>query len=176
MNDISEGDIIYLSPEIFNRKNNSEIDEKSDIFSLGMSILELMSKVNLPKNGDLWRLMRKKEFNLNMLPKEFSENWNININDINEFGFLIQFMICNYDNRKNILELFNIIPELKIRNEKLINNNFISCNQVLLDKIEEEDFNSSLKNYDYDIINNVSTPSNKKNKNKIDLKDFMEID
>ena len=72
--------------------------------------------------------------------------------------------------------MFNIIPELKIRNEKLINNNFISCNQVLLDKIEEEDFNSSLKNYDYDIINNVSTPSNKKNKNKIDLKDFMEID
>ena len=176
LNDISEGDIIYLSPEIFNRKNNSEIDEKSDIFSLGMSILELMSKVNLPKNGDLWRLMRKKEFNLSMLPKEFTENWNININEISEFGFLIQFMICNYDNRKNIVELFNIIPELKIRNEKLINNSFISFNQVLLDKIEEEDFNSSLKNYDNDIINNISTPSNKKNKSKIDFKDFMEID
>ena len=135
-----------------------------------------MSKVNLPKNGDLWRLMRKKEFNLSMLPKEFTENWNININEISEFGFLIQFMICNYDNRKNIVELFNIIPELKIRNEKLINNSFISFNQVLLDKIEEEDFNSSLKNYDNDIINNISTPSNKKNKSKIDFKDFMEID
>ena len=176
LNDILEGDVIYLSPEIFNRKSPSEIDEKSDVFSLGMTILELMSKVNLPKNGDLWRLMRNKNFTLNMLPKEFTKNWNIV--EISEFGNLIQYMICSYENRKNILELFEIIDELKIRNIKLINGNFMYFNHGYLTKIEEEDFNSSNKKNDRNFNSPVITPSKRNNHKNIKFNDEkkMEVD
>jgi len=110
-----------------------------------------------------------------MLPKEFYQNWNIDFNEIYEFGNLIQYMICNYENRKNIFELFNIIYELKIRNEKLINDNnfnFGFFNKFDLDKIEEEDCNNSIKNND----NGFITPSNKDKKCKINFEDFMDID
>ena len=51
-----EGDSVYMAPELL--QNNipltEKITSKADIFSLGVSILELASGLNLPKNGEMW--------------------------------------------------------------------------------------------------------------------------
>ena len=53
-NDV-EGDVIYMAPELFNRK---KLSQKADIFSLGVSLLEIASSMNLPQNGPLWNKLR----------------------------------------------------------------------------------------------------------------------
>ena len=92
--DENEGDSIYLSPEFFNNKN---ITHKSDIYSLGLSILEILSQIKLPKNGNVWQRIRNygipDEF-LNKIPDEFN-NLIINMTNINP------------NNRKEIEEIFN---------------------------------------------------------------------
>ena len=60
-----EGDSIYISPELF-YKDVGIINHKIDIFSLGLSILELLAEIELPKNGPIWQKMRNQE-----LPKDF---------------------------------------------------------------------------------------------------------
>ena len=60
-----EGDSIYISPELF-YKDVGIITHKIDIFSLGLSILELLAEIELPKNGPIWQKIRNQE-----LPKEF---------------------------------------------------------------------------------------------------------
>jgi serine/threonine protein kinase len=60
-----EGDSIYISPELF-YKDVGIITHKIDIFSLGLSILELLTEIELPKNGPIWQKIRNQE-----LPQEF---------------------------------------------------------------------------------------------------------
>ena len=55
-----EGDSIYISPELF-FKNVGNVTHKSDIYSLGLSILELLIDEDLPKNGTVWQEMRNRE-------------------------------------------------------------------------------------------------------------------
>ena len=55
---ITEGDSVYLSPELFDKKGN--VDYKTDVFSLGLTVLEVLSGVTLPKNGDVWIAIRNK--------------------------------------------------------------------------------------------------------------------
>lgn len=52
--DIIEGDSKYLAPELLDRR----CDLKADIFSLGISMLEIMSEVELPNNGPVWHSLR----------------------------------------------------------------------------------------------------------------------
>ncbi|KAL5266744.1 hypothetical protein ACHWQZ_G003950 [Mnemiopsis leidyi] len=52
--DIIEGDSKYLAPELLDKR----CDEKADIFSLGISMLEIMSDVELPNNGPVWHSLR----------------------------------------------------------------------------------------------------------------------
>ena len=49
-----EGDTIYMAPELLNRK----LSQKCDIFSLGATLLEIASSMNLPQNGPLWSKLR----------------------------------------------------------------------------------------------------------------------
>lgn len=71
ISDEIEGDSIYLSPEFFTKEN---ITHKSDLFSLGLSILEILSQIELPKNGIIWQKIRNNgipnEF-LSKIPEEF---------------------------------------------------------------------------------------------------------
>ena len=39
-----EGDAVYMAPELFNNK----VSQKADIFSLGATLLEIASSMNLP--------------------------------------------------------------------------------------------------------------------------------
>ncbi|KAI1715606.1 protein kinase domain-containing protein [Ditylenchus destructor] len=53
-NDVTEGDNKYLAQEVLNDKPT----KASDIFSLGMTILELATDLELPKNGVFWEELR----------------------------------------------------------------------------------------------------------------------
>uniref|UniRef100_A0A915BPH6 Membrane-associated tyrosine- and threonine-specific cdc2-inhibitory kinase n=3 Tax=Parascaris univalens TaxID=6257 RepID=A0A915BPH6_PARUN len=50
-----EGDSKYLAPEVL----NSPPAKPADIFSLGISILELATDLDLPSRGDGWRMLRE---------------------------------------------------------------------------------------------------------------------
>jgi len=55
-----EGDSVYMAPELL--RNNipiwEKITQKADIFSLGATLLELASGMDLPQNGLMWQKLR----------------------------------------------------------------------------------------------------------------------
>lgn len=55
-----EGDSVYMAPELLqsNLPANQRITPKADIFSLGATLLEIASGMNLPKNGEMWQKLR----------------------------------------------------------------------------------------------------------------------
>lgn len=50
----SEGDAKYLAPELMEGK----FTKAADVFSLGISLLELATDISLPANGQLWHDLR----------------------------------------------------------------------------------------------------------------------
>ncbi len=50
------GDSIYMAPELLKSQLplKQRLTQKADIFSLGASLLEIASSMNLPQNGLLW--------------------------------------------------------------------------------------------------------------------------
>lgn len=52
-NDV-EGDTVYMAPELLQKR----LSQKADIFSLGATLLEIASSMNLPQNGELWMKLR----------------------------------------------------------------------------------------------------------------------
>lgn len=155
LNDIAEGDVSYLSSEVFNQNNLELIDEKSDVFSLGMSILEILFKMQLPKNGKLWREMREETFDIGSL----FENCQDTYKSQEGFIHLIQFMVTGHQKRLTIMEIFNDdrFFEIKIRYNSLLkgeyhgNGNIISSNVNEVFKLSED-------------INSNSTPRNSRKK------------
>ncbi|XP_067224734.1 membrane-associated tyrosine- and threonine-specific cdc2-inhibitory kinase isoform X1 [Chanodichthys erythropterus] len=61
--DLQEGDPRYMAPELL----RGEYGTAADIFSLGVSILELACNIEVPKGGDDWQQLRKGH-----LPSEFT--------------------------------------------------------------------------------------------------------
>ncbi|CAH1961346.1 unnamed protein product [Acanthoscelides obtectus] len=59
---VSDGDAKYLAPEVL----DGVYTPACDIFGLGISLLELAARVNLPTSGPIWQQMRRE-----VLPKEF---------------------------------------------------------------------------------------------------------
>ena len=122
INDIIEGDSTYISKELFENIDNiskSKIDNRCDVFSLGLSFLEIMSNIILPNNGKLWRDIRNDNF---VIPDEFLNNWNIK--DNKEFIKLINQMISPINIRPTLIELINSYPELNQRYEMLKKNKY----------------------------------------------------
>ncbi|KAK3103230.1 hypothetical protein FSP39_017607 [Pinctada imbricata] len=62
LSEAQEGDPKYLAPELMDGK----FGKPADIFSLGMTILELASDLDLPRGGEGWHLLRSGQ-----LPEEF---------------------------------------------------------------------------------------------------------
>lgn len=57
--EISEGDGKYMAREILNNYSERVPDlTRADLFSLGMTMFELMSLENLPYNGSQWHTLR----------------------------------------------------------------------------------------------------------------------
>eukprot|EP01135_Chromosphaera_perkinsii_P004241 Nk52_evm30s272 gene=Nk52_evmTU30s272 len=50
-----EGDSIYLAPELL----HNNVGKPADVFSLGLTMLELICEREMPKNGELWQALRR---------------------------------------------------------------------------------------------------------------------
>jgi len=118
LDDIVEGDARYISKELFHFKKNTKINSKVDIFSLGLSILEILAKIELPYNGSLWHELRN-EFKIS---KHFFDK--SNIKNVDEFISLISQMILPFEKRPTIKELINNFPQLSQRYKLLQNGNY----------------------------------------------------
>ena len=114
LNDIKEGDSKYISKELFESLGNlsiQKINNKTDIFSLGLTFLEIIAKIELPLNGQLWRNLRDRGNDI-LSDKIFT---NSNIFDVEHFLVLIKKMISPVDERPSLMELIKETPELNKR-------------------------------------------------------------
>ena len=123
IDDIIEGDSRYISKELFDNNDNisslSSIDNRCDVFSLGLSFLEIIGNLELPSNGKLWRDIRNENF---ILTEEFLKYCNISNNK--EFLKLINQMISPINKRPTLIEIIKNFPELTNRYELLKNNKY----------------------------------------------------
>ena len=78
-------------------------------------MLELIAKIELPYNGELWHKLREENFKLT---DNFFEK--CNIKNHKEFMILISQMILPFDRRPNLKEIINDFPKLKNRYEKVL--------------------------------------------------------
>lgn len=144
IDDINEGDSTYISKELFksnDKESLSNIDNRCDVFSLGLSFLEIMAKIYLPHNGKLWKDIREDNF---IMPNEFLNNWNIEDNV--QFLNLIKQMISPVNKRPTLIELIHQFPELNKRYELLNKNKYEKSCELL--KIFNNDNNEDKKNND----------------------------
>ena len=114
LNDIKEGDAKYISKELFEsigKLSIKKINNKTDIFSLGLTFLEIIAKIELPLNGQLWRNLRDCGHDI-ISDKIFI---NSNISDVEKFLILIKKMISPVDKRPNLMELIKETEELNKR-------------------------------------------------------------
>ena len=115
LNDIIEGDSKYISKELFECLDNitlKNINYKTDIFSLGLTFLEILTKIELPSNGKLWRYIR--DFGKNFLDEKILIDSNI-INIDNNFFLLIKKMISPINERPSLMQLIEETTELRQR-------------------------------------------------------------
>ena len=119
IDDIVEGDAKYISKELFHYKKDTKLNSKCDIFSLGLSLLELIAKIELPYNGQLWHELRDDNFKI-------SENYfdKSNIKNVKDFISLISRMILPFDKRPNLKEIINQFPQLSQRYQLLLNGKY----------------------------------------------------
>ena len=138
-----EGDSVYISPELF-FKNLGKISHKSDIFSLGLSILEILIEGDLPKNGPLWQEMRNRE-----IPKEYLDKIILIDSDLTQRDKLIELIKdmtkINSNERPELCNLLNDInkyPELYSRFQKLKSGHYDYENNFLINKLNSSNLSS----------------------------------
>jgi wee1-like protein kinase len=56
--EVEEGDCRYMAPELLNEETEKDLT-KTDIYALGMTLIEILSGKSLPKNGNEWHEIRK---------------------------------------------------------------------------------------------------------------------
>lgn len=163
-----EGDSIYISPELF-YKDIGIINHKIDIFSLGLSILEILTDIELPKNGSVWQEIRNHELPKYLLDKiPLIDNDNENRNKLIEL--IMEMTQINSSLRPELDILLNDenkYPELynryqMLKNKEYMNNLYIniikkSNNNLIENKnnIEEEKDNSGIVNEENGNINSI---------------------
>ena len=114
-----EGDSIYLAPEILKTNKIKELNYKCDIFSLGLSILEILFNVELPQSGKLWNEIRSKNF---QIPNDFYERCNLKVLPIEMIKIIKEMININPLERPDIEYFYENYIELKVRLNKLIIN------------------------------------------------------
>jgi serine/threonine protein kinase len=143
-----EGDSVYISPELF-YKDKDTITTKTDIFSLGLSILQILTDVELPKNGLTWQLIRSVG-----IPKELLDQIPYLEGDNQIFKNLIMAMTSyNSKNRPDLETILNEkenYPYLYERYQLLLNDKYnFKYNINLLENFRRDsyDFSSSIGNF-----------------------------
>ena len=120
MDDIIEGDSRYISKELFeaiDKVSISSIDNRCDVFSLGLTFLEIMANIELPPKGKLWKDIRSDNY---VIPEDILNN----IEDNKQFLELIKQMISPISKRPTLIELINGFPQLKKRYDLLKNKKY----------------------------------------------------
>ena len=119
MDDIIEGDARYISKELFHYKKNSKLDSKCDVFSLGFTLFELIAKIELPYNGELWHKFRDESFKIT--EEYFKKS---NIKNVGDFINLISLMILPFEKRPNLKEIISKFSLLNDRYQLLLKGNY----------------------------------------------------
>ncbi|XP_071955343.1 membrane-associated tyrosine- and threonine-specific cdc2-inhibitory kinase-like [Antedon mediterranea] len=91
LSEAQEGDPKYLAPELLQGKFGKE----ADIFSLGISMLELSCDLDLPKNGELWHELRS-----GRIPSEITKELSSDLTEI-----ISKMMNPNPRKRPSVYEL-----------------------------------------------------------------------
>lgn len=112
-----EGDSRYIAPELL----QGCFTKAADIFSLGITILELACNLDLPKNGYLWHKLRS-----GMLPDEFIRrmypenrtriNYSNRLNRISSIlsnRYLFYFTLCSLIDRPSKHHQMDVGPRSK---------------------------------------------------------------
>ena len=133
LDDLIEGDARYISLEVFHFSDEKNLNSKCDVFSLGMTLLELIGKIELPYNGTLWHEFRSNDFKLT---EKYFEN--CNINNYHDFYMIISEMISPLYKRSTLLELINKYEKLKERYDLLIKGEYKKSCCIPKLKIKED--------------------------------------
>lgn len=182
----NEGDSIYISPELFYKNKNflPFINHKTDIFSLGLSIYEIITNFDLPKNGNLWQKIRNSDSLpdelVNKIPAEFQKFGNLiklmtkrncwdrpDIENLLEDEINYKELFDRYQNiKKGNFKLSYDVKDIKILDNEINNNNFF-INNIFY----KSDFNESNNNNKNNSNNSFSRNDKDNNGNK-NLADF----
>ena len=145
LDDIIEGDARYISKELFHYKKNVKLDSKCDVFSLGLTLLEIIAKIDLPYNGELWHKLRDESFKIT---EEIFEK--SNIKNVRDFIALISLMILPFEKRPNLKEIISKFAQLSERYQLLLKVNYKKSSSI-------PKYNDNLRN-----LNLKTVPSQEK--------------
>ena len=141
----SDGDSIYISPELF-YKNFDLINHKTDIFSLGLSIFEVLTNFNLPKNGEIWQKIRKEG-----LPNELKSLIKFDVENNIQFNNLILNMTnVNSELRPELIDVLNDeknYPKLYERYKLIQDNCFLESYSKAIQGIKCEKYDFASKDF-----------------------------
>ena len=143
-----EGDSIFISPELF-YKDKDTITKKTDIYSLGLSILQILTNIDLPNNGSTWQLIRTVG-----IPKEFLDK----IPSFEGENEIFKKLILSMTNNKakdrpdleTILKNKENYPILYEKYQETLNNKYqslIDLNKLENFRRDSYDFTSSIGNF-----------------------------
>ena len=143
-----EGDSMFISPELF-YKNKDAITKKTDIYSLGLSILQILTNIDLPNNGSTWQLIRTVG-----IPKEFLDK----IPSFEGENEIFKKLILSMTNNKakdrpdleTILKNKENYPILYEKYQETMNNKYqslIDLNKLENFRRDSYDFTSSIGNF-----------------------------
>ncbi|XP_034563763.1 membrane-associated tyrosine- and threonine-specific cdc2-inhibitory kinase isoform X1 [Notolabrus celidotus] len=99
--DAQEGDARYMAPELL----HGEYGPAADIFSLGVSILELACNIEVPNGGEGWQQLRK-----GCLPSEFTSGLSAELQTV-----LRMMLAPDPSDRPTVFELLALPPVWKHR-------------------------------------------------------------
>ena len=143
-----EGDSIFISPELF-YKDKDTITKKTDIYSLGLSILQILTNIDLPNNGSTWQLIRTVG-----IPKEFLDKIPSFVGENEIFKKLILSMTNNKakdrPDLETILKNKENYPILYEKYQETLNNKYqslIDLNKLENFRRDSYDFTSSIGNF-----------------------------
>jgi serine/threonine protein kinase len=110
-----------MSPELLQVSNSFQLNEKSDIFSLGLSILEIICRIDLPLNGEGWRFIRSGNF---ILTKEYFNNSNLREVPSDMIKLIEDMIQINPNERNDLIKIIEEHVELNMRYQNLISGTY----------------------------------------------------
>ena len=143
-----EGDSMFISPELF-YKDKETITKKTDIYSLGLSILQILSNIDLPNNGPTWQIIRTKG-----IPEDFLAKIPLFDGQNEIFKKLIISMTNNKANERpdldTILNDKENYPVLYEKYQQVLNGKYkslIDLNKLEIYRRDSYDFHSSIGSF-----------------------------